>query len=61
MGVAWPHFQANELRDLFAYVRQEGGRSGSEMPVPAADPDRGWQVFFPMRDSCFSSIPEASG
>jgi mono/diheme cytochrome c family protein len=45
MGVAWPHFQANELRDLYAYVRQEGGRSESEMSVPAADPDRGWQVF----------------
>jgi mono/diheme cytochrome c family protein len=45
MGLSWPHFQANELRDLFAYVRQEGGRSGSEMMVPAADPDRGWQVF----------------
>jgi mono/diheme cytochrome c family protein len=45
MNIAWPHFQANELRDLFAYVRQQDGRSGVEIPVPAADPDRGWQVF----------------
>ena len=45
LGVAWPRFQANELRDLFAYVRQEGGRSASDVSVPAADPDRGWAVF----------------
>jgi mono/diheme cytochrome c family protein len=44
-GISWPRFQANELRDLYAYARQAGGRSRSEMPVPSADPDRGWQVF----------------
>ncbi len=44
-GIAWPRFQANELRDLYAYVRQAGGRSGNDLPVPSADPDRGWQVF----------------
>jgi mono/diheme cytochrome c family protein len=45
LGVSWPRFQANELRDMFAYVRQQGGRSGTDVSVPAADPDRGWQVF----------------
>jgi mono/diheme cytochrome c family protein len=45
VGISWPRFQANELRDLYAYARQAGGRSRSEMPVPSADPDRGWQVF----------------
>ncbi len=44
-GIAWPHFQANELRDLYAYARQAAGKSGADMAVPAADPDRGWQVF----------------
>jgi mono/diheme cytochrome c family protein len=24
LGIAWPRFQANELRDLFAYLRQHG-------------------------------------
>jgi mono/diheme cytochrome c family protein len=45
LGIAWPHFQANELRDLFAYLRQQGGNPATEPTVPAADPDRGWQVF----------------
>ncbi len=44
-GLSWPRFQANELRDLYAYVRQAGGRADTDMIVPAADPDRGWQVF----------------
>jgi mono/diheme cytochrome c family protein len=45
LGIAWPRFQANELRDLFAYLRQQGGSPAAELSVPAADPDRGWQVF----------------
>jgi len=52
MGIAWPHFQANELRDLFAYVRRQGGRSDVDFSVPAADPDRGWKVF--QEKSCLS-------
>jgi mono/diheme cytochrome c family protein len=43
--IAWPHFQANELRDLYAYVRREGGHANEEIAVPTADPDRGWHVF----------------
>ncbi len=40
-GVAWPQFQGHELRDLYAYVRQNAA-SGSS---PSGDPGRGWQVF----------------
>ncbi len=45
MAIAWPRFQPNDLRDLFAYLRQEGGNPAVEPSVPVADPDRGWQVF----------------
>ena len=45
LGMAWPRFQPNELRDLFAYLRQEGGGASAAPSVPVADPDRGWQVF----------------
>lgn len=40
-GIAWPEFQGHELRDLYAYVRQNSSR-GSVSP---GDPARGWQVF----------------
>lgn len=43
-GVAWPTFQANELRDLFAYVQQMGG-AAPRVPSVEGDPDRGWAVF----------------
>jgi mono/diheme cytochrome c family protein len=53
-GIAWPKFQANELRDLFAYVRQASGRA-QEVAVPAADLDRGWELF--QRKSCLECHP----
>lgn len=43
-GVAWPKFQANDLRDLYAYVRQANGNAGPERVVEG-DPARGWNVF----------------
>src|SRR5512146_1594039 len=43
MGLSWPRFQASELRDLFAYVRQVGGAPAGKSPAP--DLDRGWQLF----------------
>lgn len=52
MGIAWPRFQANELRDLFAYVRRQAGQSDVDFSIPAADPDRGWKVF--QAKSCMS-------
>jgi len=42
-GISWPHFDANDLRDLFAYVRRDGGDGDSS--IANADPSRGWQVF----------------
>jgi mono/diheme cytochrome c family protein len=44
-GLQWPTFKADEMRDLFAYVRQSSGYSGAEFPFPATDPDEGWKVF----------------
>lgn len=40
-GIDWPQFQEHELRDLYAYVRQNASRSS----VAPGDPARGWQVF----------------
>ena len=45
LGAPWPRLEANELRDLFAYLRQAGGASDVASVVPAGDPDRGWRVF----------------
>ena len=43
IGVRWPRFEKNDLRDLFAYVRQDG--RDSHRSIATADPDRGWRVF----------------
>lgn len=43
MGITWPRFEANDLRDLFAYIQQNG--HDSRRSIAKADPDRGWQVF----------------
>ena len=43
IGITWPRFEGNDLRDLFAYVRQDGHES--HMSISKADPERGWQVF----------------
>ena len=40
-GVPWPKFQGHEMRDLYAFVRQDS----SNGPVPYGDPERGWQTF----------------
>ena len=40
-GIAWPQFEAHDLRDLYAYVRQNAVPN-SAMP---GDPARGWQLF----------------
>jgi mono/diheme cytochrome c family protein len=45
-GVAWPQFEGHELRDLYAFARQ----NSSSRSVPQGDPARGWQVF--QRKSC---------
>jgi cytochrome c551/c552 len=43
--VAWPSFQGNELRDLFAYVSSTGGQGSRAYTVPIGDAGRGWQVY----------------
>jgi len=43
IGVSWPRFEKNDLRDLFAYVRHDG--HDSHRAIVTADPDRGWRVF----------------
>jgi mono/diheme cytochrome c family protein len=40
-GIPWPQFEGHELRDLYAYVRQNSPHGSA----PAGDPARGWQVF----------------
>ncbi len=43
MDITWPRFESNDLRDLFAYIQQDG--RDSRRSIAKADPDRGWQVF----------------
>lgn len=45
MGLNWPHFEEQDMADLFAYVRRENGHNDGEFPFPASDPQNGWQVF----------------
>jgi cytochrome c551/c552 len=54
-GIAWPKFEATELRDLFAYVRQASGHSRDQIAVPPADLDHGWEMF--QQKSCLSCHP----
>ena len=45
MGVAWPRFQASDLRDLHAYLRERANPGGSDPPDITGDPERGWDLF----------------
>ena len=45
MGIAWPRFQASDLRDLFAYVRHMRDPADNDPPDVGGDPDRGWALF----------------
>jgi len=45
MGIAWPKYQASDLRDLFAYVRHMRSSADDDPPDVAGDPDRGWALF----------------
>jgi len=42
--ISWPTFQPGEVRDLLAYVRQQGQPKAAGDPA-IGDPSRGWQVF----------------
>lgn len=45
VGVPWPRFENNEMRDLLAYVREVSGGSRSEHKLFPADPKRGGDLF----------------
>lgn len=59
MGIAWPKFQASDLRDLFAYVRHMRQSPGDDPPDVAGDPDRGWALF--QQKGCIHCHLVASG
>ncbi len=44
-GIAWPEFQASDMRDLFAYVRSLRQLDQDGAPEVAGDLDRGWVLF----------------
>ncbi len=44
-GIQWPKFQASEMRDLFAYVRDARGGQDEQPPDIQGDPDQGWELF----------------
>lgn len=39
--IAWPQFQDHELRDLYAYARQNAVTGSASL----GDPERGWRIF----------------
>ena len=45
LGIAWPQFQARDMRDLFAYVRHASNATDVGFPDVAGDPERGWKLF----------------
>ncbi|MFB3916613.1 MAG: c-type cytochrome [Terriglobales bacterium] len=60
IGLAWPSFQEDELRDLYAYVRQVSKQPVHRIEMSSADPENGWKVF--QRKGCMSchSLNESS-
>lgn len=55
LGMRWPEFHEDELRDLYAYVRQLEQRPQSEADMFPADPENGWKVF--QSKGCISCHP----
>ncbi len=43
--LSWPRLEEDELRDLYAYVRQVDQRPLREYEMTPADPENGWRVF----------------
>ena len=64
MGISWPKFQASDLRDLHAYVRQVSDSPPLDPPDISGDPDRGWNTFQQkgcIRCHALSSEPARTG
>jgi len=45
LGLSWPRFQEDELRDLYAYVRQVSKHPVRQVELSPAEPENGWKVF----------------
>jgi cytochrome c2 len=45
IGLRWPRFEEDELRDLYAYVSEVSRRPTNELQISPADPENGWKVF----------------
>jgi cytochrome c2 len=45
MGIQWPNFRPSDLRDLFAYMRQERNLNPDALPNVSGDQNRGWELF----------------
>jgi len=45
MNIAWPQFQASDVRDLFAYVAHVRNLPDDDHSFIAGNADRGWQLF----------------
>ena len=61
-AISWPGFHANDVRDLFAYVRHIRNLPEDYPPGVSGDPDRGWTLFQKKGCiRCHSVSSEASG
>lgn len=63
-GIQWPTFQASDMRDLFAYVRQARNLDAEALTDVAGDPSRGWVLFQQkgcIRCHSISSVPGLLG
>jgi mono/diheme cytochrome c family protein len=45
VGVPWPRFEKNEMRDLLAYIREVSSGARSEHKLLPADPKHGAELF----------------
>jgi cytochrome c2 len=45
INLRWPHFQEDELRDLYTYVSQVSNKPLPQMELSPSDPENGWKVF----------------
>jgi mono/diheme cytochrome c family protein len=45
VGVTWPRFEAREMNDLLAYIRETSGGTRSETDLLPASPRRGARLF----------------
>ena len=64
VGMQWPTFQASDMRDLFAYIRQARNLDTQLLSDVSGDPTRGWLLFQQkgcIRCHSISSVPGLLG